>query len=121
MNPGVMETLIGVKSTHLKTERLQRESPASSALVVALVIRHSAPSSGMESPMTLWGRNFRLLIRLTSKNYWLIGNANLRCSSAVGMDADVRFLEVAAKRKYTPLVSNISLFNATICTILAIN
>ena len=71
--------------------------------------------------MTPWGRNFLPLMVLTSKNYWLIGNANLRCCSAVGMDADIGFLAVAAKRKYTPLVSNIQLFNTTICAVLVIN
>ena len=34
---------------------------------------------------------------LTSKNCWLIGSANLRRCSAVGMDADVGFLAVAEK------------------------
>ena len=71
--------------------------------------------------MTPWGRNFLLLMRLTTENYWLIGGTHLRCRAAVGMDSVVRFLEVAAKRKYTSLVSNISLFNATIYTILVIN
>ena len=47
--------------------------------------------------MTPWGRNFLPLMVLTSKNYWLIGNANLRCCSAVGMDADVGFLAIAEK------------------------
>ena len=71
--------------------------------------------------MAPWGRNFLPLMLLTTENCWLIESANLRCRAAVGMDADVRFLEVAVKRKYTPLVPNISLFNATIYTILVIN
>ena len=71
--------------------------------------------------MTPWGRNFLLLMRLTTENYWLIGGTHLRCRAAVGMDADIRFLEVEVKRKYTPLVTSISLINATIYTILVIN
>lgn len=71
--------------------------------------------------MTQWGRNFLLLMHLTTENYWLIGNVNLRCSSAVSMDADVGFLAIAAKRKYTPLVSNMQLFNTTICAVLVVN
>ena len=47
--------------------------------------------------MTPWGRNFLLLMHLTTENYWVISSANLRCSSAVGMDADVGFLAIAKK------------------------
>ena len=47
--------------------------------------------------MTLWGRNFLLLMHLTTENNWLIGSANLRCGAAVGMDADVGFLAIAEK------------------------
>ncbi len=47
--------------------------------------------------MTQWGMNFLCLMHLTTENYWLIGCANLRCSSALGMDADVGFLAVAEK------------------------
>ena len=70
--------------------------------------------------MTPWGRNFLPLMHLTTENYWLIGSANLRCSSAVGMDADVGFFAVAVKRKHMPLVSNIQLFNTTLCAVLVI-
>ena len=52
---------------------------------------------GKGSSMTRWVSNFLLLNHLTSRNCWLIGSVNLRCSSAVGMDADVGFLAVADK------------------------
>ena len=37
--------------------------------------------------MTPWGRNFLSPMHLTSKNCWLNGSTNLRCSSSVCMDA----------------------------------